>query len=122
MTLLEVFNIDAINTFSLIVALVGYVVVFTVLILMFTIYNSLPKILNIKARQRMRKRGKKECEPCEDMSGEVNAAISAALHMYFNELHDEESDVMTIKKISKRYSPWSSKIYGLNSYFQKQIR
>ncbi len=122
MTLLEVFDFDAINTFSLIVALVGYLVVFTVLILMFTIYNSLPKILNIKARQRRRKRGKKECEPCEDISGEVNAAVSMALHMYFNELHDEESDVMTIKKTSKRYSPWSSKIYGLNSYFQKQLR
>lgn len=115
-----VFDTGAVDTFALIVALVGYVVVFSVLILMFTIYNNIPRILNIKARQRMRKRGKKECEPCEDISGEVNAAISTALHLYFNELHDEESDVMTIKKISKRYTPWSSKIYGLNSYFQKQ--
>jgi hypothetical protein len=121
--LLEIFfDPGAIDVFALIVALVGYVVVFAVLILMFTIYNNIPKILNIKARQRMRRRGKKECEPCEDISGEVNAAISTALHLYFNELHDEESDVMTIKKISKRYSPWSSKIYGLNTYFQKQLR
>ncbi|MDZ7774302.1 MAG: OadG family protein [Bacteroidales bacterium] len=111
--LLEIFfDIGAIDVFALIVALVGYVVVFIVLILMFTIYNNIPKILNIKARQRMRKRGKKECEPCEDISGEVNAAISTALHLYLNELHDEESDVMTIKKISKRYSPELTKFMG----------
>jgi hypothetical protein len=51
------------------------------------------------------------------MTGEINAAISMALYLYFEELHDEESDVVTIKKVSKRYSPWSSKIYGLNQYF-----
>jgi ABC-type cobalt transport system substrate-binding protein len=55
------------------------------------------------------------------ITGEVSAAISAALHLYFNELHDDEKTVLTIKKISRRYSPWSSKIYnvtrGLNRRF-----
>lgn len=116
------FNLGAINQFGIIVAIVGYVVVFIVLILMFAIYNNLPKILNMKNRRKMRKRGKEECEECEDITGEINAAVSMALHLYFNEMHDVESDKMTIKKVSKRYSPWSSKIYGLNSYFQKLKR
>ena len=49
------------------------------------------------------------------MTGEVNAAIATALYMYFNELHDDESNIITIKKVSKFYSPWSSKIYGLRN-------
>ncbi len=43
------------------------------------------------------------------------AAISAALHLYFNQVHDVESNVITIKRIERRYSPWSSKIFGLNN-------
>ncbi|HSD63250.1 MAG TPA: hypothetical protein VLB50_05600, partial [Ignavibacteriaceae bacterium] len=50
------------------------------------------------------------------VSGEINAAISAALYLYFEEVHDTENTVLTIKKVQKNYSPWSSKIYGLSEY------
>jgi len=49
----------------------------------------------------------------EEMSGEVNAAIAMALYMYQNEMHDYENTVLTINKVSRNYSPWSSKIYTL---------
>jgi hypothetical protein len=49
-----------------------------------------------------------------DINGEVAAAISTALHLYKNEYHDFESTVLTINKVSKTYSPWSSKLYGLS--------
>ena len=42
-------------------------------------------------------------------------AIAMALHLYFDEVHDDESNVITIKRIERRYSPWSSKIYGINN-------
>jgi hypothetical protein len=48
-----------------------------------------------------------------DINGEVAAVISAALHLYKNDEHDFENTVLTIKKVAKAYSPWSSKIYGL---------
>ena len=44
---------------------------------------------------------------------EVNAAIAMALHLYQSELHDYENTVLTIQKVSRNYSPWSSKIYTL---------
>jgi len=47
------------------------------------------------------------------MSGEVNAAIAMALHLYQSEMHDYENTVLTIQKVSRNYSPWSSKIYTL---------
>lgn len=42
-------------------------------------------------------------------SGEELAAITMALHMYLNSMHDEESEVITIDMPSKHYSPWSQK-------------
>lgn len=45
-------------------------------------------------------------------TGEIAAAISAAIHLYLNDQHDKENAVLTIKQAKKMYSPWSSKIYG----------
>ena len=45
-------------------------------------------------------------------SGEEIAAIVMALHEHFN-AHDAENTILTINKVKRAYSPWSSKIYGL---------
>ena len=47
------------------------------------------------------------------VSDEEAAAIALAIHMYKIELHDMESLTITLKKVSRIYSPWSSKIYTL---------
>lgn len=49
----------------------------------------------------------------DDVEEEKAAAIALAIHMYKNEMHDRESFTITLKKVSKIYSPWSSKIYTL---------
>lgn len=49
----------------------------------------------------------------DDVTEETAAAIGLAIHMYKNEMHDQESFTITLKKVSKIYSPWSSKIYTL---------
>lgn len=48
----------------------------------------------------------------EHDSGEEIAAIVMALHEHFNQ-HDNESLILTVKKMKRAYSPWSSKIYSL---------
>ncbi len=45
-------------------------------------------------------------------SGEEIAAIVMALHEHMN-AHDQENTILTINKVKRAYSPWSSKIYGL---------
>lgn len=45
-------------------------------------------------------------------SGEEIAAVVMALHEHLN-AHDKESTILTINKVRKSYSPWSSKIYSL---------
>jgi len=47
--------------------------------------------------------------------GEVSAAVAMALYLHFGEMHDVESGVVTIKRISKLYSPWSSKLYHMRN-------
>ena len=59
----------------------------------------------------------KEPEKFDDvvLSGEVNAAIAMALNLFVSQTHDFENAIITLKKISKSYSPWNSKIYGLRN-------
>lgn len=47
---------------------------------------------------------------------EMYAAIGYALHLYVTEMHDFEKTILTIQKVMRPYSPWSSKIYGLRKY------
>jgi Na+-transporting methylmalonyl-CoA/oxaloacetate decarboxylase gamma subunit len=47
------------------------------------------------------------------LSGEQYAAIAMAMHEYMNDVHDVEDMILTIQKVRRTYSPWSSKIYTL---------
>ena len=49
--------------------------------------------------------------PVQD-SGEEIAAIVMALHEHLD-AHDRENTILTIDKVKRVYSPWSSKIYSL---------
>ncbi len=117
-----IFDLSRITSENTTLAFVGYLIVFIALIALYFVFHYIPVILNTITKRKLKKRGLKE-EVIEDLtiSGEVSAAISTALYLYFNEMHDDEKTVLTIKKISKRYSPWSSKIYnvtrGLNRRF-----
>lgn len=100
---------------GLTIVLVGILVVFTALALLVTVFIQVPKIIYYNARKKIRQEAKQGKVEDHEMhvAGEVNAAISMALHLFFDEMHDEESNVITIQRVRKVYSPWSSKIYGL---------
>lgn len=95
------------------VALVGYLIVFVVLVVLILVFTNIPRLLNLNLKAKLKKEGKEVSDESLEIDGNVNAAIAMAIHMYFNEMHDEESGVITIHKVEKRYSPWSSKIYGI---------
>ncbi len=97
-------------------ALVSMTVVFSALILLYLVFKTTARGFSREwKRKSLTKKGmlaEAEALPAE-ASGEINAAIVMALHLHMSELHDHEQAVLTIKKISRTYSPWSSKIYGL---------
>ena len=95
-------------------AAVGIVVVFTSLILLYVVFLNLTKLIQAQGKKRRIKEGHSDTSVKEaELTGEINAAIAAALYLYSQELHDQESAVLTINRVSRTYSPWSSKIYGL---------
>lgn len=50
---------------------------------------------------------------------EVYAAIGMALYELSEEVHDVETTVLTIEKVKRDYSPWSSKIYNMRAMPQR---
>ncbi|MEN8119483.1 MAG: OadG family transporter subunit [Bacteroidota bacterium] len=108
-------EISSINMENVTIALVGYLIVFSALVLLYFVFNSLPKLIHFQARIRLKKKGQTEIAQKKDLSipGPVAAAIAMALHAHMSEIHDEEETVMTIKRVARVYSPWSSKIYGM---------
>ena len=117
MNLLNILLASSVD-FGLTVAIVGFSIVLFSLTLMVFVFSKLPKLVNINLRKfRAKNQNNVQEETPDDhyiIEGNVTAAISLALHLHFSELHDEESNIVTIKKVKKAYSPWSSKIYSVN--------
>lgn len=65
------------------------------------------KVQNVTDRQEAKEKQLGEAP------GEVIAAISMALHEAQGADHDVEETILTISRVKRSYSPWSSKIYTL---------
>ncbi|MFH1000611.1 MAG: OadG family protein [Bacteroidota bacterium] len=107
--------------FAISLSVIGYLIVLVALMFLWLIYTLIPKLIKYFTRMYIRRKSKEsDDEPeNESISGEVTAAISAALYLYMNEQHDDESGKITIKEVSRKYSPWSSKIYGMRQPLNK---
>ena len=93
-------------------------IVFSALLILCLCFYAISKIgARVSKGNKMRAQGvvakevPREEHPEHD-SGEEIAAIAMALHEHLN-AHDQEDTVLTINKVKRAYSPWSSKIYGL---------
>lgn len=109
--------LEGIDNQAGIIVLIGYSIVFLALILMYLVFRYLvPTFLKVKLYRRAAREGRHldESEKTH-MTGAVNAAIATALFLYFDEQHDIESNIITIRKVSRTYSPWSSKIYSMRN-------
>lgn len=89
-------------------------VVFLGLLILYLVFKQVGK-WSVSASNR---RAKKSSDPAVEavpgqISGEVLAAIGAALYELNEDAHDIENTVLTIQKVTRNYSPWSSKIYSL---------
>ncbi len=94
---------------GIMIAIIGIIIVFSSLAVISLIIRLLKRIGSPK-----RESSPEDAQPERNgVSGEVVAAIATALQHHLFELHDEERTIITIKKVSKPYSPWSSKLYGM---------
>ena len=100
-------------------------VVFTGLILLYICFRVIGKAaISLRRRNAMEAKDITcEVEAKEkklgEAPGEVIAAISLAMHEMQNDVHDVEDTVLTITRVKRTYSPWSSKIYTLRELPKK---
>ncbi|MDD2196002.1 MAG: hypothetical protein PHE03_03320 [Bacteroidales bacterium] len=97
-------------------AAIAMISVLSVLALVAIIFQNIDNMINFFSKVFTRKeksQGEVGVQEKIKSSGDEIAAIALALYLYRNELHDHESLTLTMNKISKTYSPWSSKIYGV---------
>lgn len=92
-------------------------IVFSALLVLCLSFYGIGKLsASISRMNKMRAQGveKKDIEikSVTHDSGEEIAAIVMALHDHLD-AHDTENTILTINKVKRAYSPWSSKIYGL---------
>lgn len=95
--------------------LMAMCVVFSALLCLCLCFYGIGSIGKYMSRlNKARSKGVKVTEIAHDEhdSGEEIAAVVMALHEHLN-AHDTESTILTIKKMKRAYSPWSSKIYSL---------
>ncbi|MFZ1731052.1 MAG: OadG family protein [Bacteroidota bacterium] len=100
---------------GLIVTIVGICVVFAALAIMSATIHYISVVVQHSTARR--KTGTIPSQSAEaqkqKLSGEVIAAIAMALDRSLNQYHDNEETVLTIKRVSRPYSPWSSKLHGM---------
>ena len=99
----------------LLMAGIGFALVFMVLVLLIFIMKGMGWVFTRQKKAAKVAAGvavaDDEHEAITDQ--EIAAAIITALKLYKSNLHDQESEMLTIHRITRAYSPWSSKIHGL---------
>ncbi len=113
------------DPYGVLMAIIGMGIVFLILLLLFAVFTNTPKLYTpefkawlaglFSGKKKQKDTPVQQADEINDLHGEVNAAIAAAIHLYRSEMHDYENTVLTISKVNRTYSPWSSKIYGVRN-------
>ena len=109
---------EPIATHDLVVTVGGFCIVISALVILFIIFTSFSKLVNHDFKKNKKMKKAEEAPKTSTAAGwkvddDLAVVIGLALSLS-QEVHDEESGYVTIKRVERRYSPWSSKIYGLN--------
>ena len=108
------------DPYGIFLTLTAMCVTFLALAILFLVFKQIGKFHIKKKSENAVKavegtKNSAKADTSGQVSAETYAAISMAIHLFIqeNEAHDFEDTVLTINKVSRSYSPWSSKIYTL---------
>jgi Na+-transporting methylmalonyl-CoA/oxaloacetate decarboxylase gamma subunit len=105
---MEILNINWSNAF--VVAGLGMGVVFVLLAMLVFLLNCFSYLFIKKKKQTT----EMPIITANNVFTEAEtAAIATTLHLFYQDMHDEESGVITI---NKKITLWNSKIFGLNTF------
>ena len=94
--------------------LVAMTVVFLSLIVLYVMFKNIAILFAYDFKKKFSSTTNKPIKIKDNAATlELGAAVAMAIYLYQQELHDHEATLLTINKINRNYSPWSSKIYGM---------
>ena len=107
-----------IATHDWVVTVGGFCIVITALVVLFLIFTGFSKLVNHDFKKSKKTTTTTTTPSTSTAAGwkvddDLAVVIGLALALS-KDVHDEESGFVTIQRVERRYSPWSSKIYGLN--------
>lgn len=108
---------EPIATNDWVVTVGGFLIVITALVVLFFIFTGFSKLINHDFKKGKKNKEEKAVKTSTAASWKVDDDLAVVIALALSlsqEVHDEESGLVTITRIERRYSPWSSKIYGLN--------
>ena len=114
---------EPIATHDWVVTVGGFCIVITALVILFLIFTGFSKLVNHDFKKAKKEKKANEAPNTSTAAGwkvddDLAMVIGLALALA-KDVHDEESGLVTIQRVERRYSPWSSKIYGLNGLIRK---
>lgn len=109
---------EPIATHDWVVTVGGFCIVITALVVLFLIFTGFSKLVNHDFKKNKKTKTTTTKPSTSTAAGwkvddDLAVVIGLALALS-KDVHDEESGFVTIERVERRYSPWSSKIYGLN--------
>ena len=114
---------EPIATHDWVVTIGGFLIVITALVILFCIFTGFSKLVNHDFKKAKKEKKANVAPNTSTAAGwkvdeDLAVVIGLALALS-KDVHDEVSGFVTIKRVERRYSPWSSKIYGLNGLIRK---
>jgi glutaconyl-CoA/methylmalonyl-CoA decarboxylase subunit delta len=99
---------------EVIISSVVTIILIAILYLLYRFFKWISLRYSPDIREKLKSQGKllRNSNGSHAVPADHSVAIALALYLN-NELHDEESNVLTIERVSRIYSPWSSKYYNM---------
>lgn len=113
------FDLSRVDGNAVTIFLIGFGVVFFALLVIYLIFSTIPRFLDIKIPKKTKVENKNAetagAAGKSEINNEVYAAIAMALSLHFEDHHDEESMILTIDLHDRLNSPWSAKVQNVIS-------
>jgi len=102
---------------ALIITLLGFSLVFTLLVVLVFIVLIFGRIMSQNGTDKKVEKPVRVQNQTETfcLTDEEKTVVALAMHLAYEELHDDETRKLTMNHTQRENSPWNSKIYGINN-------
>ncbi len=112
------FDLSTLDANAMTIFAIGFGVVIIALVCIYLFFQNLPKLLNIKIGGKKESTAQVAEQPKSNetkSNDEVYAAIAMAMHLHFEDMHDEESLILTMDINERLNTQWNTNVQYINN-------